>query len=61
MPLDAFLLILIAGLIHAGWNRAAKHSCGESRFAFCSAALVAVVWAAVGGGCTRWRAAADRC
>ena len=28
MPLDAFLLILLAGLIHAGWNIAAKHAGG---------------------------------
>lgn len=48
MPLDAFLLILIAGLIHAGWNIAAKHAGGDARFAFFSAALVAVVWAPVG-------------
>lgn len=48
MPLDAFLLILLAGLIHAGWNIAAKHAGGDARFAFFSSALVALVWAPVG-------------
>jgi drug/metabolite transporter (DMT)-like permease len=48
MPLDAFLLILLAGLIHAGWNIAAKHAGGDARFAFFSSALVAIVWAPVG-------------
>lgn len=48
MPLDAFLLILLAGLIHAGWNIAAKHAGGDARFAFFASALVAIVWAPVG-------------
>lgn len=48
MPLDAFLLILLAGLIHAGWNIAAKHAGGDARFAFFSSALVALIWAPVG-------------
>jgi drug/metabolite transporter (DMT)-like permease len=59
MPLDAFLLILLAGLIHAGWNIAAKHAGGDARFAFFSSALVALVWAPVGwwfarGELARW-------
>lgn len=48
MPLDAFLLILLAGLIHAGWNIAAKHAGGDTRFAWFSSALMAVIWAPVG-------------
>lgn len=48
MPLDAFLLILLAGLIHAGWNIAAKHAGGDARFAFFSSVLIAIVWAPVG-------------
>ncbi|MCM3564015.1 MAG: EamA family transporter [Hydrogenophaga sp.] len=62
MPLDAFLLILLAGLIHAGWNIAAKHAGGDARFAFFSSALVAIVWAPVGwwfarGALGQWGAA----
>lgn len=48
MALDAFLLILLAGLIHAGWNIAAKHAGGDTRFAWFSSALIAVIWAPVG-------------
>lgn len=48
MSLDAFLLILLAGLIHAGWNIAAKHAGGDTRFAWFASALVAVIWAPVG-------------
>lgn len=48
MPLDAFLLVLLAGLIHAGWNIAAKHAGGDTRFAWFSSALIAVIWAPVG-------------
>lgn len=48
MPLDAFLLILLAGLIHAGWNIAAKHAGGDTRFAWFSSVLIALVWAPVG-------------
>lgn len=48
MSLDAFLLVLLAGLIHAGWNIAAKHAGGDTRFAWFSSALIAVIWAPVG-------------
>jgi drug/metabolite transporter (DMT)-like permease len=48
VSLDAFLLVLLAGLIHAGWNIAAKHAGGDTRFAWFSSALIAVIWAPVG-------------
>ncbi|MDH0381032.1 EamA family transporter [Comamonas aquatica] len=45
MSLQAFALILLAGLIHAGWNIAAKKAGGDARFAFFSSLLLVVVWA----------------
>ncbi len=48
MPLSAFALILLAGVIHASWNIAAKKANGDSRFAFQSGVFMAVVWAPVG-------------
>ena len=45
MSLQAFALIVLAGLIHAGWNIAAKKAGGDARFAFFSSALLIVVWA----------------
>jgi drug/metabolite transporter (DMT)-like permease len=48
VPLSAFALILLAGIIHASWNIAAKKANGDARFAFQSGVFVAVVWAPVG-------------
>jgi len=48
VPLSAFALILLAGIIHASWNIAAKKANGDARFAFQSGVLMAVVWAPVG-------------
>ena len=48
MPLSAFALILLAGIIHASWNIAAKKANGDARFALQSGVLMAVVWAPVG-------------
>ncbi|RZL90648.1 MAG: EamA family transporter [Variovorax sp.] len=48
MPLSAFALILLAGVIHASWNIVAKKANGDARFAFQSGVLMAVVWAPVG-------------
>lgn len=45
MSLHAFSLILLAGIIHAGWNIAAKKAGGDARFAFFTSALLVVVWA----------------
>lgn len=48
MTLNAFALIILAGLIHAGWNIAAKKAGGDARFAFFSAFLMMLVWAPLG-------------
>jgi drug/metabolite transporter (DMT)-like permease len=45
---NAFALIILAGLIHACWNIAAKKAGGDSRFAFFTSAIMAVVWAPLG-------------
>jgi uncharacterized membrane protein len=48
MSLTALALIVLAGLIHAGWNIAAKKAGGDARFAFFSAFLMMLVWAPLG-------------
>lgn len=44
----AFALIVLAGLIHAGWNIVAKKAAGDARFAFFTAFLMMLVWAPLG-------------
>ncbi len=48
MSLNAFALIIVAGLIHAIWNIAAKKAGGDARFAFFTAVLMMLVWAPLG-------------
>lgn len=48
MPLSAFALIILAGVIHASWNIAAKKANGDARFAFQSGVFLMVVWAPLG-------------
>ena len=48
MPLSAFALILLAGIIHASWNIAAKKANGDARFAFQTSVLMMFVWGPVG-------------
>jgi drug/metabolite transporter (DMT)-like permease len=48
MTLNAFALIILAGLIHACWNIAAKKAGGDSRFAFFTAVIMMLVWAPLG-------------
>ncbi|NMM75601.1 DMT family transporter [Acidovorax sp. SRB_24] len=48
MTLTAFALILLAGLIHACWNIAAKKAGGDARFAFFTAVLMMLFWAPLG-------------
>ncbi|MDO9358009.1 MAG: DMT family transporter [Polaromonas sp.] len=48
MPLSALALVILAGLIHASWNIAAKKAGGDVRFAFFTSAVMALVWAPVG-------------
>lgn len=45
---SAFALILLAGLIHALWNIAAKKAGGDARFAFFTSALMALLWVPLG-------------
>lgn len=45
MSLQAFALIILAGIIHAGWNIAAKKAGGDARFAFFTSILLIIVWA----------------
>ena len=44
MPATALALVLLAGLIHALWNIAAKRAGGDARFTFFASALVVPVW-----------------
>jgi uncharacterized membrane protein len=48
VSLTALGLIVLAGLIHACWNIAAKKAGGDARFAFFSAFLMMLVWAPLG-------------
>lgn len=48
MSLTAFALIIVAGLIHAGWNIAAKKAGGDARFAFFTSVLMMLAWAPLG-------------
>ncbi|WP_332742903.1 DMT family transporter [Hydrogenophaga sp.] len=48
MSLTALGLIVLAGLIHACWNIAAKKAGGDARFAFFSAFFMMLVWAPLG-------------
>ena len=47
MPLQALLLVLIAALLHATWNVAAKKAGGGDAFVLLSALIVTVLWAPV--------------
>jgi len=48
VPLSAFALILLAGIIHAGWNIVAKKANGDARFSFQASVFNMLVWAPVG-------------
>jgi drug/metabolite transporter (DMT)-like permease len=48
MPVTALVLVVLAGLIHAGWNIAAKKADGDVRFAFYIAIFTVLIWAPVG-------------
>lgn len=48
MPATSLALVILAGLIHAVWNIAAKKAGGDSRFATFSSIGLAVIWAPVG-------------
>ena len=48
MSAGALALIVLAGLIHASWNIAAKKAGGDARFAAFSGLVTIVVWAPLG-------------
>jgi drug/metabolite transporter (DMT)-like permease len=48
VPLSAFVLVLVAGLIHASWNIAAKKAGGDVRFAAFTSAVNTLAWAPIG-------------
>ena len=59
MSSTALALVLLAGLIHACWNIAAKKAGGDARFAAFTGLVMMVVWAPVGlwlgiGELPRW-------
>ena len=48
MPAGALALVILAGLIHASWNIAAKKAGGYSRFASFTSVIMMVFWAPLG-------------
>ena len=48
MPASALALVILAGLIHAIWNIAAKQAGGDARFAAFTGTVMMVVWAPLG-------------
>lgn len=48
MSLTAFCLIVLAGLIHAGWNIVAKKAAGDARFVFFTGIFLMLFWAPLG-------------
>lgn len=48
MPTLALVLVLLAAVLHATWNLAAKHAGGDNRFVLLTASMVAVLWLPVG-------------
>ena len=48
MPASSLALVILAGLIHAVWNIAAKKAGGDARFATFTGVLTAVIWAPLG-------------
>jgi len=48
MSAQALALVLLAGLIHAGWNIMAKKTGGDARFAFFTSVWMFIVWAPLG-------------
>jgi len=62
MSAQALALVLLAGLIHAGWNIMAKKTGGDARFAFFTSVWMFIVWAPLGlwlgwGAVPAWGAA----
>ena len=47
MPLHALVLVLLAAMLHAGWNLAAKRSGGDHHFLLLVVCMIAVLWSPV--------------
>ncbi len=48
MPIEALALVLVAALLHALWNVAAKKAGGDGHFVLLTSLMLAVFWAPVG-------------
>ncbi len=48
MPLSALALVLLAALLHATWNIAAKRAGGDHRFTLITSLLTSVLWLPAG-------------
>jgi drug/metabolite transporter (DMT)-like permease len=48
MPLSALALVILAAVLHATWNIAAKKAGGDDRFVFITTALTSVLWLPMG-------------
>ncbi|MBI5256865.1 MAG: EamA family transporter [Burkholderiales bacterium] len=48
MPLNALALVLVAALLHAGWNIVAKKSNGGRHFVLMGALMVVTIWSPLG-------------
>jgi len=44
MPLSALALVLLAAVLHASWNIAAKHAGGDQRFTLITSLLTSLLW-----------------
>jgi hypothetical protein len=48
VPASSLAPVILAGLIHAIWNIAAKKAAGDVRFATFTGLLMALIWAPLG-------------
>jgi drug/metabolite transporter (DMT)-like permease len=48
MPLSALALVLLAAVLHASWNIAAKRAGGDQRFTLLTSLMTAVLWLPAG-------------
>lgn len=48
MPLTALGLVLLAAVLHASWNIAAKHAGGDQRFTLLTSLMTCVLWLPAG-------------
>lgn len=48
MPLTALGLVLLAAVLHASWNIAAKHAGGDQRFTLLTSLMTSLIWLPAG-------------